>query len=251
MTKIKISAVSYTNTIPFIYGIENSEIINHIELSKDIPSTCAKKLLSNKVDIGLVPVAVMPKLKHPEIITNYCIGASGPVRSVILACYKPLDEIKTILLDYHSKSSVMLTRILAKHYWKINVKWTDTVDGFENTINTDEAAVIIGDKAMAVENKFPYVYDLAEEWIRFTNLPFVFAAWITNKALGSTFKTEFNHALKFGLNNIDAAIETNSLVNLPSHIDAKKYLTENIDFEFDDKKYSGLKLFLKYASEFQ
>ena len=68
MTKIKISAVSYTNTLPFIYGLENSKIINHIELSKDIPSVCAKKLISNKVDIGLVPVAIIPKLNNYEII---------------------------------------------------------------------------------------------------------------------------------------------------------------------------------------
>jgi len=126
MTKIKISAVSYTNTLPFIYGIENSKIINHIELSKDIPSVCAQKLLENKVDLGLIPVVILPKLNHYEIISDYCIGASGPVKSVILASFKPLNEIKTIFLDYHSRSSVMLTRILANKFWKINVKWTNT-----------------------------------------------------------------------------------------------------------------------------
>ena len=156
MTKIRISAVSYTNTFPFIYGIENSKIIDHIDLSKDIPSVCAQKLLDNKVDIGLIPIAVMPKLNHSEIISDYCIGASGPVRSVILASFKPLNEIETIYLDYHSRSSVMLTRILAKKFWKINVRWTETTEGFENRIKENEAAVIIGDKALSVEKKFPF-----------------------------------------------------------------------------------------------
>ncbi|MBI9053640.1 MAG: menaquinone biosynthesis protein [Bacteroidales bacterium] len=251
MTKIKISAVSYTNTFPFIYGIENSPIINHIELSKDIPSVCAQKLLDNEVDLGLIPVAVIPKLKHAEIISDYCIGASRPVRSVILASFKPLHEIETIYLDYHSRSSVMLTRILAKRFWKINVKWTDTTEGFENRLKEDEAAVIIGDKALAVENNFPYIYDLAEEWINHTNLPFVFAAWVTNKNLGETFKSEFNKALDYGILHLDDMIEKTDFSYLPEHINPKEYLTKNIDFKLDDKMAKGLDLFLKYASDFQ
>ncbi len=251
MSKIKISAVSYTNTFPFIYGLENSDIINHIELSKDIPSVCAHKLLENQVDIGLVPVAIIPKLKYYEIISDYCIGASAKVRSVILVSYKPIEEVQTILLDYHSRSSVMLTRILAKHYWKIDVKWTNTNEGFEKNINSDEAAVIIGDKAMAVERDFPYVYDLAEEWISFTGLPFVFAAWVANKEIGETFKTEFNKALKSGIENIDKTVSYFDLSYLPEYIDPKTYLLENIDFKLDKPKKEGMNLFLNYSSEFQ
>lgn len=251
MTKIKISAVSYTNTLPFIYGIENSDILNHIKLSKDIPSVCAQKLLENKVDLGLIPVAVIPKLNHYEIISDYCIGASGPVRSVILASYKPLNEINTIYLDYHSRSSVMLTRILAKKFWKINVKWTDTSDGFENRIKENEAAVIIGDKALAVERNFPYVYDLAEEWIKNTKLPFVFAAWVSNKNLGSTFKTNFNAALRNGLDHIDDVIKTYDFSAISNHINPKTYLEKNIDFQLDEKKIDGMNLFLEFAKDFQ
>jgi len=251
MTKVKISAVSYTNTLPFVYGLENSDIINHIDLSKDIPAICAYKLLNNEVDIGLVPVAVIPKLKHSEILSDYCIGASGTVRSVILASFKPLKQVKSILLDYHSRSSVMLTRILAKHFWKIDVKWTDTNEGFQNRINSEQAAVIIGDKAMNVENNFPYVYDLADEWIKFTNLPFVFAAWVSNKDIGSTFKEEFNKALRFGIEHIDDAIKSSDLSYLSEHIDAKDYLIKNIDFNLDQKKRDGMNLFLEYAKEFQ
>ena len=251
MTKIKISAVSYTNTFPFIYGLENSPIIEHIDLSKDIPSICAQKLLENKVDIGLIPVAVIPKLNHHEIISDYCIGASGPVRSVILASFKPINEIETIYLDYHSRSSVMLTRILAKRFWNINVQWTDTTEGFEKRLKENEAAVIIGDKALSVENNFPFVYDLAEEWIKYTKHPFVFAAWVTNKNIETRFKTEFNTALEFGLNNMDKMIQSSDFSYLPEHINPKEYLTKNIDFKLDKNKLNGLNLFLEYSGDFQ
>lgn len=251
MTKIKISAVSYTNTYPFIYGLENSSIIDHIDLEKDIPSVCAQKLIDQKVDVGLIPVAVLPKLSRYEIISDYCIGASGPVRSVILASSKPLNEINTIYLDYHSRSSVMLTRILAKKYWKINVAWKATSDGFENRLKENEAAVIIGDKALRAEKKFKFTYDLAEEWINFTSLPFVFATWVTNTKLDNIFKSEFNKALELGLNNLDNVINNSDFSVLPDHIKPSDYLKNNIDFILDKNKEEGLNLFLKYASEIQ
>lgn len=251
MTKIKISSVSYTNSYPFIYGIENSPIIKHIELSKDIPSLCAQKLIEDQVDLGLIPVAVLPKLDYAEIISDYCIGATGPVRSVILAAYQPLDKIKTIYLDYHSRSSVMLTRILALKFWKIDAKWVETTEGFENRIKENEAAVIIGDKALKAEKNFPYVYDLAEEWIKHTGLPFVFAAWISNKNLGETFRTEFNTALQFGINHIDDMIKNVDMSFLPDYINPKEYLSKNIDYQLDDEKVKGLNLFLEYAEKFQ
>jgi chorismate dehydratase len=251
MSKIKISAVSYTNTLPFIYGIENSSLMNQIELSKDIPSVCAQKLLNNEVDLGLIPVAVIPKLKNYEIISDFCIGASGAVRSVIIGSYCPLEEVKTIFLDYHSRSSVMLTRILAKHFWKINVNWVDTTEGFENRIKDDEAGVIIGDKALAVEKNFPYVYDLAVEWIKFTNKPFVFAAWVANKKLDEQFIHDFNDALEFGTKNIEKVVNAAHDLNLPQHFDLKEYLIKNIDYTFDSEKSEGMKLFLEYAEEFK
>ncbi len=251
MTKIKISAVSYTNTLPFIYGIKNSKILNQIELSKDIPSVCAQKLLDNIVDIGLVPVAIIPKLKYSEIVSDYCIGASAPVRSVILGSFKPLNKIDIINLDYQSRSSVMLTRILAKKFWNIKVKWVDTTNGFENRININEATVIIGDKALWAEKNFPYVYDLAEEWIKFTQLPFVFAAWVANKNIDKTFIKEFNNALDMGISSINNMIEEYDFSYLPNYIDPKDYLSRNIDFQFDSGKKKGLELFLKYVGEFQ
>lgn len=251
MSKIKISAVSYTNTFPFIYGLEKSNIINHIELSKDIPSVCAQKLLDGKVDLGLIPVAIIPKLDQAEIISDFCIGASGPVRSVIVVSFKPISEVNTVYLDYHSRSSVMLTRILAKNFWNIDVEWADTTDGFENKVKENEAAVIIGDKALVAEKKFPYVYDLAEEWIKHTKLPFVFAAWVSKRNFVENFRNEFNNALQYGLDHLDDMIDSYDLTFLPAHIDPKVYLEKNIDYRLDDEKVKGLNLFLDYASEFE
>ena len=108
MNKIKISAVSYLNSKPFIYGLHHSNLFNEIELSQDIPSVCAQKFIDEKVDIGLIPITVIPKLKEYYIISDYCIGAVGKVSSVMLYSDVPLNAIKNILLDYQSLTSVTL-----------------------------------------------------------------------------------------------------------------------------------------------
>ncbi len=248
MEKIKISVVSYLNSKPFIYGLQHSAIINNIDLQLDIPSICAQKLMDGSVDIGLIPVAIIPNINPHFIISNYCIGAEGKVASVMLYSNVPLDKIKNILLDYQSRTSVMLVKVLAKQYWKINPNWINAEADYEDNVTETTAAVIIGDRTFGLENKYAYSYDLAEEWTKFTLLPFVFACWVSNKKLSESFITEFNQSLKLGLDNRDVLIKDIEASALYS-TDINKYLFENIRYNFDERKQKALKLFLDYCEE--
>ncbi len=248
MKKIKISVVSYLNSKPFIYGLENSEILNSIDLQLDIPFVCAQKLIDGTVDVGLIPVAVIPRLKEYHIISDYCIGAEGKVASVILYSNVPLNEIDTILLDYQSRTSVTLVKVLANNYWKINPEWVNAESDFENTISGTTAAVIIGDRTFGLENKYTFAYDLAEEWQKFTQLPFVFACWVANKKLPDEFINEFNKSLKYGLDQRPLLIEELT-ANKKYLTDINKYLYQNIKYDYDENKKKALKLFLEYSSK--
>ena len=112
--RIRVGAVSYLNTKPLLYGIRRSELINRIELIEEYPSRIAAMLLNDEIDVGLVPVAIIPKLAESHIITNYCIGAEGEVASVALFSEVPIQQVTTVLLDYQSRTSVNLARILEK-----------------------------------------------------------------------------------------------------------------------------------------
>ena len=248
--KIKISAVSYLNTLPFIYGIENDALLmKQIDLQKDIPSSCADKLIHNEVDIGLIPVAEIGKLKKSHIISNYCLGAVGKVDTVSLFSHTPIENVKTILLDYQSRTSVKLTKLLAKEYFKIKPKYVNAKAGYEDDVNNQSAALIIGDRVFKYQNKFEFVYDLSEIWLKFTSYPFVFAAWVANKKINDAFIKQFDNALKTGLINIDTVIENYKSKNENSEIDLKKYLTENISFGLDSEKRKGMQLFLQKIKE--
>ena len=122
---LKISAVSYLNTLPFIYSISKYFKYCDYELSLDVPSKCANKLTNGLVDVALVPIAAIPGLKRSKLITAYCIGANGAVASVMLYSQVPLHEITSVYMDYQSLTSVKLTKVLAQKYWKIDPNWIE------------------------------------------------------------------------------------------------------------------------------
>ncbi|MDP4267994.1 MAG: menaquinone biosynthesis protein [Bacteroidota bacterium] len=243
---IRISAVSYLNSIPFVYGIKNSGILENYSMELDVPSTCAEKLLKERVDIGLVPVALIPSLKEYHIISEYCIGAVGKVRTVLLLSNIPLNEIKTIYLDNDSLTSVNLLRVLLRDYWKIKPELRKISSPAE--LSQEHPALLIGDKTFPAESKYKYVYDLAECWINYTGLPFVFAAWISNKKLPESFISQFNQALLYGLNNIEDTVKTMNNI-IPNDI-AIDYLKNYISYPLTKGKKEGMNLFLQKLRTF-
>lgn len=235
MSKIRVSAVSYTNTKPFAYGLQHSGILDKIDLSFDNPSDCAQKLIDDKVDIGLVPVAALLNISGYKIVSDYCIGADGAVNSVFIFSNKPVEDIKTLRLDLQSRTSNNLAKVLLKNHWEIEVTYIDN--------NNADAFVEIGDRTFGKKEKYPFVYDLAEEWKKFTGLPFVFAVWASNKTIPATFITEFNSALKLGIQNIPAVIS-----DLPKrdNFDLDDYLTNKLDYSLNESKILALDLFFNY-----
>lgn len=209
-----------------------SDILHAIDLSLDIPSVCANKLIENQVDIGLVPVAALLHIKDYHIISNYCIGANGAVDSVFIFSNKPILEIETLQLDAQSNTSNLLSKVLLKYHWKINPELVET--------GVADAIVQIGDRTFLNRNQFKYHYDLALEWHKFTGLPFVFAVWASNKIISDDFKTAFNAALEYGLNH-----RMKMIANLEEvkNIDLEDYLMKKIDFNLDQDKLAALAKF--------
>ncbi|WP_256006617.1 menaquinone biosynthetic enzyme MqnA/MqnD family protein [Pedobacter deserti] len=238
MNKIRISAVSYTNSKPFVYGISRSPIADKIDLSLDIPADCASKLIHDQVDIGLVPIAVLPEVPNGQIVSDYCIGSVGAVNSVFIFSQVPVKNIQTVKLDPQSRTSNNLAKVLLKFYWKKDVRF---LAGDENT----DAIVLIGDRTFNSKSAYPYVYDMGEAWMTFTGLPFVYAAWVANRQIEPGFLAEFNEALGFGVKNVDQVIA--GLPETPG-IDLKDYLTNKLDFPLTDKKREAITLFLSYIA---
>lgn len=243
MNKIQISAVSYLNTKPLLYGLLKSSLADRIKLKLEIPSECANSLLSGKADLALVPVAILPQLSTPQVISDYCIGTVGAVKTVAIYSEYPLEQVKSLYLDHHSRTSVALTRILLEEHWKVQPELIPASEGYIGQIKKERAGLVIGDRTIGLEQRYPFVYDLGQAWMDYTGMPFVFAAWVSNRPLPYDFIQEFNQALQKGL----AAIPE-LMYLLPSphpDFDLEAYYTRYISYELDAAKRKALTLFLE------
>ncbi|HMQ50381.1 MAG TPA: menaquinone biosynthesis protein [Saprospiraceae bacterium] len=243
MEKIKLSAVSYLNTKPFLYGLFKSPLANRLQLSLDIPSICAEKLSSGEVDLALVPVAVMAQLPQAQIVSDYCIGTLGAVKTVCIYSERPLDQMTSLYLDHHSRTSVALSKILLREYWQVKVNYLQAEEGYIQKIGGTTAGLVIGDRTIGLQDRFEYVYDLGEAWLAHTGLPFVFAAWLSLHPLDPVFLAAFNQALAKGVEEIPQLIYL--LPNPHPDFDLQDYFTHNISYELDEAKKEALALFLQ------
>ena len=225
VVKTSIAAVSYLNTVPFIYGIRHADKLQ-AELLLAPPSACARNFIDRKADIALVPAGALPLMDDAEIVTNYCIGAEKSVRTVTVMSNVPIGEATVIHLDSHSMTSALLA---AEH----------PAEG--------EAFLFIGDKVFGYEGKFRYTYDLADCWRELTGKPFVFAVWVARKGSAPELIDALESSLELGVERIwEAIVESGH-----SEKDyAYGYLTENIDFLFDYQKRQALELFRDKAKKF-
>jgi chorismate dehydratase len=245
LAKIKVGAVSYLNTKPLLYGFKHHSIRDKIELLEDYPAKVAQQLIDGKIDIGLVPVAVIPQLKEWHIVGDYCIGCDGPVASVCLFGEVPIEQIDRVYLDYQSRTSVMLLKILLKGYWEKEVEFVQAQsEDYIDKITGTTGGLIIGDRALEQRQQSKFCYDLGEAWKLHTGLPFVFAAWISNKKLADNFISAFNEANRYGLDCLEKVIQESPY----KYFDLKKYYKEHINYTFDLKMKKGLDQFLSKLS---
>ena len=241
--KIKVGIVSYLNTRPLLYGLKLPPIANEIQLVEENPARLAELLIDDEIDVGLIPIAVIPQLEKYFICGDYCIATETEVASVCLFSEVPVNQIERVYLDYQSRSSVALLKWLMKEFWNIHPEMVQaTDDSYRKKIQGTVAGLVIGDRAFEQRKISTFIYDLASEWRTITGMPFVFAAWISKEPLPTSFIQKFDEANAIGLSHIDEIV-TSLQFEL---YDLKKYYSLHLSYKFDDRKRKGMELFLQY-----
>jgi chorismate dehydratase len=259
MKPLRISAISYLNTAPLMWDFEPegaSPARAIFDISYTLPSQCAANLREGSADIGIIPAAAYtgPDL---AILPGIAIASRRAVQSILLVSKVPLEKIRTIALDTSSMTSVALTKVLFAKWWGGNRTFTCMGPDIEKMLETHDAGLVIGDPALRIDRTRYITYDLAEEWIRLTGKPFVFAFWAVRQAaltnaprdldLASVFQQSRDHGLRpESLDRI--AREWAPRVGLNEN-EVKRYLTENIHYSLDPDCLDGMGLFYQYARE--
>jgi chorismate dehydratase len=257
MRRLRISAISYLNTAPLMWDFEHGGAGRDFEICYTLPSLCAKALAEETGDIGIIPAAAYAQIPGLQVLPDIAIASRRAVRSILLVSQIPIELVRTVALDTSSMTSVALTRILLEKWMGGGRTFTPMEPDIEKMLNECDAGLLIGDPALKVDRQRYHTVDLAEEWIRYTGKPFVFAFWaVRGEALreadptidlAAVFRESRDHGLQ--VENLERiARDWAPRVGL-SEADVRGYLTENIHYELDSGCMDGLRLFYRYANE--
>ena len=256
MRKLRISAISYLNTAPLMWDFEHGEAGSHFEISYTIPSACARALAEGSADIGIIPAAAYTQIPGMKILPDVAIASRQAVRSILLVSKVPIEKVHSVALDSSSMTSVALLKTLLQ--WKAcNPEYTPMQPDIDEMLSRHDAGLLIGDPALQIDRSRYYTLDLAEEWIRVTGKPFVFAFWaVRGEApkesdpvidLPAIFRNSRDHGLEPA--NLGKIVdEWSARLNLSSE-EVRSYLTQNIHYRLDPTCLDGLRLFYRHASE--
>lgn len=256
---LRVSAISYLNTAPLMWDFEQGEsaenLKKHFDIEYTIPSHCADALKAGSADIGIIPVAAYTAIPDLVIIPDVAIAAKDKVRSILLVSKVPVEKIRSVATDTSSRTSSALVQVFLKKFVGVDAGFTPQKPDLREMLRWHDAGLLIGDAALQAQTAGRYVYDLAEEWRRWTYLPFVFAFWAVRKAALQNLSGEINVARVFqqsrdhGLQHVaEIAQAWAPRLELTEPV-IREYLTDNIDYSLDEENLKGLKLFYRYAAE--
>ena len=261
MRRLRISAISYLNTAPLMWDFEHAglgqDAGRDFDISYTLPSACARALADGTADIGIIPAAAYAEIPALQILPEVAIASRRAVRSILLVSKVPIEKVRSIALDTSSMTSVALTKILFEKWLGGGRTFTPMPPDIDRMLAAHDAGLLIGDPALKIDRQRYHTLDLAEEWIRHTGKPFVFAFWAVRKDslaeadpsldLPAVFQNSRDHGLEpSSLNQI--AREWAPRLDI-SEADVKSYLTLSIHYQLDAGCLEGLQLFYRYAAE--
>jgi chorismate dehydratase len=238
-----------------MWDFEHESVGKAFDVSYTLPSQCAAELEAGTADVGIIPSAAYAHIPGLSILPGVAIASRQAVRSILLVSEKPIDDIRSVALDNSSLTSAALTRVLFEKCWRGGRKFISMPPNLTAMLARHDAALLIGDPALKVDRSRYLTWDLADEWVRLTGKPFVFAFWaVTNLAahptrvdLAAIFQESRDHGLR-SENLVQTAKTWAPRIGM-SRQDVQQYLTKNIHYYLDGPCLEGLQLFYRYANE--
>lgn len=248
--KARISFIEFLNSVPLGWGFLHGPYRNDFELVFDVPSECARHLSRGEVDVGLIPAVEYQNIPGLRILPDIAIASRHEVKSVLFVSKSPLEQVRRIAVDSSSRTSVALLRILLEHFHgKQSVSYCEEPPDPERMLQLYDAALLIGNPALKMEQTSLHVYDLAREWNRFTGLPFVFAFWAVRQGVDLGEQAGlFALSRDLGLEKIDSIARIYSGRLAVPAAEIRDYL-HTLNYSLDDSNLRGLQTFFELAAK--
>ena len=235
-----IAVASYPDALPFIYGIRHAPDFRVGELLAATPERCAELFAERETDLALVPAALVPDLHDADIVTEYCVGATGPSRSALLLSNDPPRELRRLFLDPQSPTAAHLAAYLLGKHWGLTPKYVPLDDSeLLFRVETGDGFVLGGGKAADAEGLFTHVTDLTGEWCATEQLPVALGVWVARKGTDLLQIEALEYALTFGLEHTFEAVRES--VPDEALLEIYEHLSSEVDYLFDLEKHKALK----------
>jgi chorismate dehydratase len=257
MRRLRISAISYLNTAPLMWDFEHGNAGRDFDISYTLPSACARSLTAGTADIGIIPAAAYAEIPGLRVVPEVAIASRRAVRSILLVSKVAIEKVRTVALDTSSMTSVALTKVLFERWLGGGRTYTAMAPNIDAMLAGNDAGLVIGDPALKIDRARYETIDLAEEWIRLTGKPFVFAFWAVridalkeaspSLDLPAVFQQSRDHGLEPSSLNLIAR-EWAPRLDI-GEAEVRSYLTQNIHYQLDPGCLEGLQLFYQYAAE--
>ncbi|MBN1590818.1 MAG: menaquinone biosynthesis protein [Pirellulales bacterium] len=243
----RVGAVSYLNSKPLIADLQR--LVPEATIVVDLPSRLADQLAGEQLDVALIPSIEFFHHSDYQIVSDACVSCEGPVRSVKLYSRVPVVEIRTLSLDEGSRTSAALVKILLQEQFHVEPDYQMLPIGTLPEQCSSDAVLLIGDRAMRpVDGPFQVVWDLGEQWIAWTGLPFVFSMWVARpeadvRRLGAVFAS----ARDAGVERLEEIARREAPnVGLSEDL-CLRYLRDHLTFRLGPRQRQGLARFYELA----
>jgi chorismate dehydratase len=182
---VRVGQIPYLNCEPFFYGLDTEGI----ELCPMHPGAMGPLARAHELDaapISLVQGFDLEDMYEP--LGDMGISVKGPVQSILLYSKVPAGELScaTVGVTEESATAAQLVRVILEQRFQAQIREYTALDS-----SGLDAFLLIGDRALLthdVVEGFPYRYDLAEEWLDWMGMPFVFALWMVRRSLDPGLK---------------------------------------------------------------
>lgn len=246
---LRVGAVSFLNTVPLIEGLADEE---GIEVSADLPSRVARDLDAGSIDVGLIPAVEYLRGVGGEIVPGICIGAHGAVRTVKIFSQIPLRSIEKVSVDRGSRSSVALMNVLLGELHGLRPQIEEFEPRRESLFDRAPTALVIGDRADAIDPTGLLVTDLGALWNEVTGLPFVFAAWVLSPTLGpgperTRLIAALHAARRRGRERLDELARREATAHGLDLHRVTSYWREHVHYDLGSEELRGLQRFAELA----
>jgi chorismate dehydratase len=246
-TVVRIGSVPYLNSKVLVYGLRPRTPTYTFE--SHVPSLLARKLRAGELDVALVSSIEYFRLRGSSIVPGISISSFREMWSIHLFHRKPLKAMRRIGTDPSSETTNALLQIVMQEKHQIGVELVPLQMGEDPLARPDlDGFLKIGDPCLTFVPPPEYqVMDLAAEWHDWTNLPFVFAAWVCRPGVDlHAVNVDLFMAKREGLRNIET-IARDEAPRLGLDVArTRSYISKIVRYDLGHAEVAGLSLFQRY-----